>query len=114
MTETLPELQRLFASLLPYLLTEAQRLGFQVRCGETWRPPETAALYAQQGRGIQHSLHCDRLAIDLLLDKDGIWQPDTEAYRALGDYWETLHPRCAWGGRFGDGGHFSISYGGRR
>ena len=112
--ETLGELQRLFASLLPALIQEAHTLGFTVRLGEAYRPPETARLYALQGIGIANSLHCDRLAIDLILDRDGVWQKNTETYLPLGEFWEKLHPLARWGGRFRDGNHFSLAHGGAR
>ena len=35
-------------------------------------------------------------------------------YAELGHYWENLHPFCRWGGRFNDGGHFSITDRGRQ
>ena len=77
--------------------------------GEAQRPPEVAAIYAAQGRGIAKSLHIDRLAIDLNLWMDGIWRPETEAHAPLGVYWEALRPsKNRWGGRFKkpDGGHY--------
>ncbi len=108
------ELQRLFTSMVPALIDKAIELGFEVRFGEAWRPPEMAALNAKKGSGIKASLHIDRLAIDLNLDKDGVWQKTTEAHRELGEWWERQHPLCRWGGRFGDGNHYSVTYQGRR
>lgn len=112
---TLHEAQVLFCQLVGRLIEQATQLGYQPRLGEAWRSSATAALYAQQGRGIVQSLHCDRLALDLLLDKDGIYLTDSEAYRPLGEWWKTLHPLCRWGGDFSkpDGNHFSLSWGGR-
>lgn len=50
--------------------------------------------------------------------KDGVYQPKTETYRELGEYWESLDPDCKWGGRWGDGNHMSYApkelFGGRR
>lgn len=68
--------------------------------------------------GLKHmsnSLHYSGLANDLALYVDGIYQTDTVAYKALGEYWEALDPECRWGGRFkkADGNHFSITYQGR-
>jgi hypothetical protein len=57
------------------------------------------------------SLHCDRLAIDINLFINGELQKQTEAYRPLGEEWERLGG--TWGGRFNDGGHFSIAHEGR-
>lgn len=113
---TLIERQRLFGRLLPALLQRAAYLGYDVRVGEAYRPPETAELYAKQGRGIVNSLHCDHLAIDIILDKDGVWLKDgPEGYQQLGDFWKMASSLARWGGDFTtkDYGHFSITYQGR-
>lgn len=110
---TLREHQSLFARLLPRLLDFAYNNGYEVTLGEAWRPPETAELYAKTGRGIANSLHTDKLAIDLNLFKNGVFLGSTEDHRPLGEFWEALHPLCRWGGRFRDGNHYSVTYGGR-
>ena len=110
--------QDMFARLLPRLIDEAARLGFRLAIGETFRPPETAALYAAQGRGAKNSLHCLKLAVDLFLfNAHGAYLTSTADYLALGFFWKTLHPLCRWGGDFKrrkgivpDGNHFSITY----
>jgi hypothetical protein len=114
--------QILFSRLLPQLLDYVQVLGLDVVIGEVYRPPETAKLYASQGRGSKTSLHCDKLAADLMLfakDGSGTMQYLTgwHGYTELGQYWKKLHSDCAWGGDFvnlKDYGHFSLSYEGRR
>ena len=65
-----------------------------------------------KARGIRASLHCDRLAIDLVFrDEHG----DVIACpSSLGDWWEKQHPLARWGGRFGDPPHFSFEFGGRK
>lgn len=110
---TLREKQSLFAELVAVLLTEAGRLGFAVTLGEAWRSPEEAARLAKIGKGVKNSLHCQRLAIDLNLFKDGKYLTASEAYQPLGDAWEALNPLCRWGGRWNDGNHFSVTHGGR-
>jgi hypothetical protein len=110
----LGEKQELFAFLLPRLLDQAHALGFRVRMGECWRPPETAAAYAAQGKGIAQSVHSDKLAVDLNLFRDGQFLQDSDSHRPLGEWWETLHPLCRWGGRFGDGNHYSLEHEGRK
>lgn len=110
---TLGQKQRLFARLVGQLLTRAYAEGYEVSLGETYRPPETADLYARQGRGIANSLHGAKLAIDLNLFRDGRYLPSTESHRQLGEWWEAQHPLCRWGGRFEDGGHYSLTHGGR-
>ena len=107
---TLREKQSFFAALVANLIDEAFRRGYEVTFGETYRPVETAALYAKQGKGIAHSLHTKRLAIDLNLFKDGKYLSSTESHRPLGEWWEKQHPLCRWGGRFKDGNHYSLEH----
>lgn len=92
------------------LIQKADELGFEVTLGEAWRPPELAALYAKQGRGIANSLHTQRLAVDINLFKDGVWVKETEGHRILGEWWESIGG--TWGGRFGDGNHYSLEHNG--
>ena len=105
---TLSEKQRLFSKLLADLIQWAYKKGFEVTMGECFRTPEQAALNAQKGTGIANSLHTKRLAVDLNLFVEGQYQPTTEAHRPLGEYWESLNPRCRWGGRFNDGNHYEL------
>jgi hypothetical protein len=109
---TVGQKQELLARLLPDLLDQAHHLGFEVRLRDLWRSPEEAARLAATGAGIPNSLHTLGLAIDLVLTKNGRPYWATERYRELGEYWESLDPLCRWGGRFGDGGHFSITHAG--
>jgi len=71
-------------------------------------------LWAKTGHK-QNSNHYNRLAIDLnLFTKEGSYITDSLAHKPFGEYWESLHPLCRWGGRFNDGNHYSIEYGGRK
>ena len=64
---------------------------------------------------MRNSLHELGLAQDIhLYDEDGNYLTKTEDYTELGAYWESLDYEFAWGGRFGDGNHFSLKYGGRK
>lgn len=112
---TLGEKQRLFTRLVGKLIEYAYTHGYELTFGDAYRSPEQAKLNAQAGKGIVNSLHCERLAIDLNLFIGGVYQTDSAAYKALGEYWETLGPDCKWGGRFSrpDGNHFSIAHAGR-
>ena len=116
MMSDLLDKQQMFSVYLVRLLTEAIKQGFRVTLGEAWRSPEQAALYAAKGAGILRSLHTSRLAVDLLLFRDGVYLTDSEAYRPLGEAWETMHPLARWGGRFKrpDGNHFSFEHNGVR
>lgn len=114
---TLRQKQSVFARLVAGLIMRIDSEGYEVTFGETYRTPEQAALNAKAGKGIAASLHTQRLAIDLNLFKDGKYLSASESHRRFGDWWEALSTReytCCWGGRFGDGNHYSISHGGRK
>ncbi len=133
--------QELFSRLLPRLLDKAHELGFSVRMGEVLRFEEQARWNSTHCRkcdgvkearvhekrrsgghtfrriGILRSLHRLKLAVDLILFTAGVPHWNTAAYRELGEWWEAQSGRdfeCCWGGRFSDGGHFSIGHGGRK
>lgn len=112
---TLGEKQRLFVKLIGQLIAWAYANGFELTFGEAQRSAEQAKANAASGAGIANSLHLIRLAIDLNLFKDGLYQQQTEAYKPLGDYWKSLNDLCRWGGDFKsrpDGNHFSITHNG--
>jgi hypothetical protein len=111
---SLHEKQVLFAALVALLIQHAFESGFEVTLGEAHRSPEEAARLAKAGKGAKRSLHTDRLAIDLHLFKDGVYLSSTESHRPLGEWFETQHPLCRWGGRFNDGNHYSLEHEGRR
>lgn len=113
---TLGEKQRKFTSLVGQLIAWAYANGYELTFGEAYRTPEQAALNAQTGAGIVHSLHIIRLAVDLNLFVGGDYKSDTDSYKSLGDFWKTLDPDCSWGGDFSkpDGNHFSLQHEGVR
>ena len=109
--------QRLFVRLFAEFVLWCYEQGYELSDGEAYRTPEQAALNAAAGRGITNSLHCKRLARDVNLFKDSapgadddVYQKDSDAYRPLGEKWESMHPLARWGGRFSrpDGNHFSF------
>lgn len=108
------EKQSRFAYWVAMLILKAIEMGYQVTLGEAWRPQEMADFYASKNKGIKNSLHQDRLAIDLNLFKDGKYLGSTEDHRPLGEWWESLGEEHAWGGRFGDGNHYSFKHNGRK
>jgi len=121
----LGEKQKLFPLLVNKLIAYAYSQGYSLTYGETWRSPETAALYAKQGKGIAKSLHSLRIAVDFNLFQGETYLTQSEDYEALGKYWEGLSEEglvCCWGGRFKgskgnpkpDGNHFSIEHEGRK
>lgn len=109
---SLSEKQKLFTCLVAKLIEFAYAQGYSLTFGEAWRPPETAAIYAKQGKGIKNSLHTKRLAVDFNLFKGDVYLTKSEDYRFLGEFWESLDPLCRWGGFFSrpDGNHFSIEH----
>lgn len=111
---TLREKQSLFVKLVAQLIQKATEMGYELTFGEAYRTPEQAILNAKAGKGIKNSVHCDRLAIDLNLFKDGRFLGSTEDHRKLGEWWEKLNPDCRWGGRFEDGNHYSLTPDGKR
>jgi hypothetical protein len=106
-------LQEEFAQSVAQLIQKAKELGYTVTFGEAWRTPEQAQWDADHHIGIAHSLHMDRLAVDLNVFVNGVYQADDShgAYGALGAWWKTLGPMYRWGGDFKlvDLDHFSIS-----
>jgi hypothetical protein len=108
----------LFPEYLGRLLTyAATTAGIAVQMGECWRTPEQAQWNARHGKGIGHSLHIERLAVDLLCFRlvHGEWTYLTDGndpeYKILGTVWKNYHPACRWGGDFAkpDAGHFSLA-----
>lgn len=61
---------------------------------------------------MKNSLHYIGLAKDLNLFRCGNYLTETEDHRPLGEYWESLGG--TWGGRFGDGNHYSLEHEGRK
>lgn len=111
---TLRQKQSLFARHVALLILRAIDTGYESTGGEWHRPDATAELYEQQGIGIANSLHRLKLAFDLHLFKGGRYLSSTESHRPLGEWWEQQHDLARWGGRFGDGNHYSFAHGGRR
>lgn len=109
---TLGEKQRKFTYLVSKLIQWAYQEGYELSFGETYRTPEQAALNAKKGIGIAKSLHTKRLAIDLNLYYENVYQAHSESYEPLGTYWKSLDQLCRWGGDFSkpDGGHFSMEH----
>jgi hypothetical protein len=85
--------QRSFAKFFPLLIMYAHALGYEVTF-----PPEHI-------NHIKGSFHFDGRAKDINLFKDGEYLTETEDHEPLGLFWEFLGG--SWGGRFGDGNHYS-------
>lgn len=135
---TLGEKQQKFTRMLADLIIWAYTNGYGLTLGEAFRSDEQAEINAlgSMGRrdlcyqleradgkwkvfidkvlnngknnGVRNSLHEKRLALDLMLFKDGVYLMRTEDYRPLGEQWELMGG--TWGGRFSDGNHFSLEH----
>lgn len=100
MSDPLSLRQCAFTHALALLLLEAERQGYAVKIQELNRTVETQKDYVAKGVSkTMDSRHIDKLAADLILFKDGAIVGNQEAYRSLGEFWESLGGR--WGGRFG-------------
>lgn len=135
---TLGDAQRQFTPMVARLILWAYDNGYQLTFGEAYRSDEQAEIHAlgfnkrsraafvlrpefpelaskienNSGNGVRNSLHCDRLAVDFNLFRDGVLLTKTEDFKPLGEIWETMGG--TWGGRFGDAPHFSLAFGGRK
>ena len=60
--------------------------------------------------GSRRSVHLEGLAADVLLfDATGKYLDRSEDHLPFGVWWESQHELCRWGGRFADGGHYSVT-----
>jgi hypothetical protein len=132
-----------FTAAVAKLVLEGLRQGVLVALNEAKRSDEQAIVnaYGELGRqriksclavggfadlgiaignngaanGIRNSLHEVGLAVDLLLyTPEGLYLTIGASYTQLGEWWEGQDMRAAWGGRFGDPGHFSFAWQGKR
>lgn len=76
--------------------------------------PELASKILNNGKnnGIRNSTHGLQLAIDIDLFRNGRYLANTDDHLPLGLFWESIGG--TWGGRFGDGNHYSLEHGGVR
>jgi len=95
---SLREKQSKFVHMVSLLIAFAYQNGYELTFGDAW---------ARSGHK-RHSLHYDRLAIDLNLFRDGKYLIKTEDHWKLGEFWEFLGG--SWGGRFDDGNHYSLEH----
>lgn len=106
-------LQFAFSQDAARLVLKAAELGYNVTLGESWRPPEQAALNELKHVGVARSLHPDRLAIDINLFIGPRYITDDTGHRELGAWWKSLGPRHRWGGDIvhprPDPNHYSIT-----
>ncbi|MCD6149200.1 M15 family metallopeptidase [bacterium] len=103
---SLRERQSEFARKVGLLILFIYDKGYEITFGDAW---------AKTGH-CRGSFHYKRLAIDLNLFKDGEYLTGTADHYPFGKFWESLGG--TWGGRWGDGNHYSYleenSYGERK
>jgi hypothetical protein len=104
-------LQQEFAQSAALLIQKAKAIGYDVTLGEAQRSQEQADWNAAHGKGISHSLHIEKLAIDINLFKNGKYITDSMGHTELGTWWKTLGDKYRWGGDFStaDYNHYSIT-----
>lgn len=99
---TLGDRQEVFSRLLAKLITKIYDMGFHVRMGDVYakprNPPEHKA----------NSLHYIKCAADLNLFQNGKFLTEEKDHAPFADYWESLHPNCRNGRRYGDSNHYEI------
>jgi hypothetical protein len=109
---TLGKAQEMFVELSVALMEFTLDQGYQLRYGETYRPQEMQDLYYKRGSTkTKNSQHTKKLAVDLLLFKDGVYLTDAAAYAFMAEYWESLSPYCYAGIRITtlvDANHFEL------
>lgn len=107
---TLRQKQSVFLNNIAKLISWATAQGYQLTAGEMWRSDQQQALYKKQGlTKASRSKHQDRLAFDINLFINGVYQTGREAYKPLADYWKSLHPDNVAGYDWGwDANHFEM------
>ena len=103
----LTDKQKKFPLMVAKLIEHAYSLGYELVFSYAFRCIDCPV-------GKENSLHKRCLAIDLELFKDGVYLTKTDDHQPLGEYWESLDSDNVWGGRFGDGNHYSIKYKGMK
>lgn len=105
--------QRVFTIMIAELIQYAYAEGFELTVGDFYREPKLhGAFGVKNSYSAARSVHKVRLAADLNLFKDGKYLTSTEDHKFLGEYWEAMGG--TWGGRFGDGNHYSLPYQGAK
>jgi hypothetical protein len=107
--ETLSQKQRRFTRMIAELILWAYEQGYELTVGDFYRDPRVhGPMGEKKSYSEAKSNHKQRLAGDLNLFIEGIYQTDTQAYKPIGVKWELMGG--AWGGRFNDGNHFSLEH----
>jgi len=112
---TLGQKQKIFTRLVGLLIEYAYQNGYELTMGDGYRDKRVFGdVGEKKGYGASRSNHKIRLAHDFNLFKDGEYMTETEDHRDLGEFWESLHESCVWGGHFNDGNHYSMEHNGSK
>lgn len=104
-----------FTEALAALVVFARSKGYEVAFAEGM---DRVTAKDQTTDHMKKSLHEIGLAQDIDLYLNGTYLINTLDHEILGEWWEQ-HGRergipLAWGGRFKDGNHYSLAWGGRK
>ena len=107
----LREKQSVFLKNVALLIKWTFDNGYELTGGELQRTKEQQEIYVNEGLSqTMNSQHLKKLAIDLNLFINGIYQTNNEAYKSLAEYWKSLHPNNVAGYDWGwDANHFEMS-----
>ena len=107
---TLRERQSLFLLNFSKLIIWIYDQGWEATAGELFRTSEQQAIYFSEGLSkVKESKHQLKLAGDLNLFINKIYQQTKAPYAPLAEYWKSLHPDNVAGYDWGwDAGHFEM------
>jgi hypothetical protein len=114
---TLGAKQRLFSRLLPRLLDRIHGEGYECTMAEGYVGLSIDKA-TEDTPHLRDGGHFNKLAQDIDLFKFNAqtfrfdYLTQTADHQQFGEFWESLHELCRWGGRFSDGNHYSIEHGG--
>lgn len=116
--------RRLFTRLLPRLIDEMYREGFEAALSEGY----VGDSIDKPGEDSPHTRtggHFEGTAVDVNLYQcqhtpahavggcpNPVWLTSTAAHARFGHFWKSLHPLCNWGGDFpgnNDGNHYGLA-----
>lgn len=107
---TLSAHQRAFTQDIGHLIAYAYSNGLELTFGDAYRNLTTQQDYVRRGLSrTMDSYHLKRLAVDLNLFIEDVYQTSSPPYKPLGDFWKSLNEHNVWGGDFrglGDANHF--------
>jgi len=103
--------QSKFVLMVARLINFATENGYELSFGDAYRDPRTNGGQGEKkGYSAARSAHKNRLAVDFNLFKDGRFLQSTKDHEPLGLFWESIGG--TWGGRWHDGNHYSVKFGG--